>query len=300
MLREHPQGAGPQWALRCVIFSAPSRLAGRLALPLQPCNWPIVIDGSAGTPTRQQHQHRVVGMNRFLIRASVRCHNLAARALGMARLHRDQPEGRAQCKAAPSLHPGLEHRRCAAGSVGRAQCAAPVVRAQDDFRATSDIPSTRKRTYSWIQGLRECIQVPRQLPDTRLVCVMDREADFFELFDEQRNNAHTCCGRVDLLVRAKHDRVTSGPSNLFDSLSGSPVRDRMLIDVPRQSARPKKSGQKPKAGHPQRTTQVALRYREIELQPPPQHHAKQPKSCGRCTFSKPAGHAQPSPSSGSC
>jgi len=151
-----------------------------------------------------------------------------------------------------------------------AQCAAPIVRAQDDERAASDIPIDEKKTFSWIQGLRECIEVARQLPDTRLVCVMDREADFFELFDEQRQS-----GRVDLLVRAKHDRLTSGPSHLFDSVRSSPVKGRMLIDVPRQSARPKKSKQKARAGHPQRTTQVALRYREIEFQPPPQHHAKQ-------------------------
>jgi hypothetical protein len=50
----------------------------------------------------------------------------------------------------------------------------------------------------------------------------------------------------------------------------------MLIDVPRQSARPKKSKQKARDGHPGRETQVALRYREIEFQPPAQHQDKQP------------------------
>ena len=132
-------------------------------------------------------------------------------------------------------------------------------------------PSKRRRRISWIQGLRECIQVARQLPDTRLVCVMDREADFFELFDERRQS-----GRVDLLVRAKHDRATAGDLHLFDSVRGSPVQARMRIDVPRQSARPKKSKQKARAGHPQRTAQVALRYCEVELRPPAQHSTKPP------------------------
>ena len=36
---------------------------------------------------------------------------------------------------------------------------------------------------------------------TRVLSVMDREADFFELFDAQRR-----IGRVDVLVRAKHNR----------------------------------------------------------------------------------------------
>jgi hypothetical protein len=194
--------------------------------------------------------------------------------------------GLAQCEGLGSIgtnqtgarSPGLHlHSTLAVSTEGLplgvlgAQCSAPVARPEHDDRATCDIPIDEKKTFSWIQGLRECIEVARQLPDTRLVCVMDREADFFELFDEQRKG-----GRVDLLVRAKHDRATSGPSNLFDSVRGSPVRGRMRIEVPRQSARPKKSKQKARAGHPQRTAEVALRYREIEFRPPAQHHAKQP------------------------
>jgi hypothetical protein len=152
-----------------------------------------------------------------------------------------------------------------------AQCSAPIARPEHDDRAACDLPIDEKKTFSWIQGLRECVEVAGQLPDTRLVCVMDREADFFELFDEQRKS-----GRVDLLVRAKHDRVTSGQCHLFECARSSPVQARMRIDVPRQSARPKKSKQKVRAGHPRRTAQVALRYREIEFRPPARHHAKQP------------------------
>ena len=42
------------------------------------------------------------------------------------------------------------------------------------------------------------------MPDTRLIDVCDREADFFELFDEQRRNPS-----IDLLVRAKYNRLPS-------------------------------------------------------------------------------------------
>ena len=37
-----------------------------------------------GWPQRKAHLHRVVGMSRFLIRPSVRCHNLASHVLGMS------------------------------------------------------------------------------------------------------------------------------------------------------------------------------------------------------------------------
>jgi hypothetical protein len=154
-----------------------------------------------------------------------------------------------------------------------------LARPEHDERAARDIPIGEKKTFSWIQGLRECVEVARQLPDTRLVCVMDREADFFELFDEQRNIASKSSARVDLLVRAKHDRATAnstgGPSQLFDSVRKTPVRGRARLDVPRQSTRPKKSKQKARAGHPRRTAQVALRYREVEFRPPANHGATQ-------------------------
>jgi Domain of unknown function (DUF4338)/Transposase DNA-binding/Transposase DDE domain len=194
--------------------------------------------------------------------------------------------GLAQCEGLGSIgtnqtgarSPGLHlHSTLAVSTEGLplgvlgAQCSAPIARAEHDDRAACDIPIDEKKTFCWIQGLRECVQVARQLPDTRLVCVMDREADFFELFDEQRAS-----GRVDLLVRAKHDRLTSAQSNLFDCARGSPVKGRMRINVPRQSSRPKKSKQKARTGHPQRTAQVALRYCEIEFRPPAQHHVKQP------------------------
>ena len=99
---------------------------------------------------------------------------------------------------------------------------------------------------------------------------MDREADFYELFDEQRHHRG-----VELLVRAKHDRATSEVLNLFDSVRDSPVQSLLRIHVPRQSARAKKSKQKARIGHQQREAQVELRYREVEFRPPSNHPGKQ-------------------------
>src|SRR5271168_3442288 len=86
-----------------------------------------------------------------------------------------------------------------------AQCTAPLPKVKDDSKPATAVPIEEKKTFSWIVGLRECVKLATELPDTRQVCVMDREADFFELFDEQRTN-----NSVDLLVRAKHDRSTNG------------------------------------------------------------------------------------------
>jgi hypothetical protein len=151
-----------------------------------------------------------------------------------------------------------------------AQCTAPSPKAKDDHRPTSAVPIEEKKTFAWIKGLRECNELAIELPETRQVCVMDREADFYELFDEQRRSR-----RVDLLVRAKHDRATSDELHLFESVRQSPVQSQLRINVPRQSSRAKKSKQKARAGHAQRKAQVDLRYREIEFRPPSSQPGKE-------------------------
>jgi hypothetical protein len=140
---------------------------------------------------------------------------------------------------------------------------APEPRPPEDKRPASAIPIEEKKTFNWIQGLRRCADLAAKLPDTRLVSVMDREADFFELFDEQRSHP-----QVELLVRAKHDRTLGEGPGLFEVVRQSPAQGRLQIAVQRQSARAKKSGQKAKEGHPQRLAEVSLRYQQNTLLPP--------------------------------
>ena len=145
----------------------------------------------------------------------------------------------------------------------QAQLHAPVGRAEDDKRASADIPIEEKKTYDWIEGVRDCVAVARQIPHTQMVCVMDREADFFELFDEQRNKP-----RVELLVRAKHNRKTDADLTLFEAVRQSPLRSQFLLPVKRQSARAKRSKQKARNQVKPRTAQVELRYHPVRLRPP--------------------------------
>ena len=97
---------------------------------------------------------------------------------------------------------------------------------------------------------------------------MDREADFYELFDEQRSR------RVELLVRAKHDRATAEELKLFEFVRHGPVQSQLQLHVPRQSSRAKKSKQKVRVGHQQRTARVELRWREVEFLAPSKRPGK--------------------------
>lgn len=152
-----------------------------------------------------------------------------------------------------------------------ARCLAPISKSETDTRRSCEIPVEEKESFSWIAGLRDCVEVAEEMPHTRLVSVMDREADFFELFDEQRRNPS-----VELLVRAKHNRSTTGEGKLFEAVKQTEVRANLRIKVDRQSARPKRSKQKARPGRCARTAETSLRYKQVELRPPDHHKDKPP------------------------
>ena len=101
-----------------------------------------------------------------------------------------------------------------------------------------------KKNFCWIESLRDSNALAAQIPLTHQVNVLDREADFFELFCEPRHP------QVDLLVRAKHNRRMNEEDKLFDTLRQGKVRGILTIQIPRQSERPKLSKQKARPHRP--------------------------------------------------
>jgi len=154
----------------------------------------------------------------------------------------------------------------------RAACTAPRPRAPGDGRPTYAVPIEEKATCCWIQAQRDCVAVAAAMPQTRLVSVMDREADFFALFDEQRRHP-----RVALLVRAQYDRALAGEAgHLFATVRQAPVQARVQVPLPRQSARPKRAKQPARPKRAARTVTLAVRAQAVQLRPPPYHRAKAP------------------------
>ena len=115
----------------------------------------------------------------------------------------------------------------------------------------------------WTDGLRDIEQAAAAVSrKTRVISVMDREADFFELFDEQRR-----LDRVEVLVRAKHDRcLAKGAPKLFETLRAGAADGHVEIEIDRVSERRKSS----RATRPARTGRVAraeVRHRKLSLPP---------------------------------
>lgn len=149
----------------------------------------------------------------------------------------------------------------------RATCEARKPKSEDDKRLPANIPIEEKKTFAWIESMRDLKKIALDMPGTRIISVKDREADFYELFEEHRKDR---CPNLEMLVRAKHNRwiIESGTSiKLFDAVKETPECARFKITVARKSARPKKSKQKASPKRPERIADVSLRYMPFELRP---------------------------------
>jgi hypothetical protein len=154
----------------------------------------------------------------------------------------------------------------------RADCEPPKEKTTDK---KSVVPIEEKKTFHWIQALRDVNTLADVLPDTRQINVMDREADFYELFEEP------CHQNVELLIRASYNRnMGKGEKKLFDQVRSGKECGRLTIRVPRQSSRPKLSKQKAREKRKERRAEIAVRYRTIKMHAPitPAHKDKQPIS----------------------
>ncbi len=153
----------------------------------------------------------------------------------------------------------------------KAQCLTPKAKSADDKRKPRQIPIEEKKTFAWIEHHRDLVELAGTMPQTKIVEVCDREADFYELLDEQRNTPG-----VDILIRAKHDRnIEEDPYKLFAAVRQSPLQGRIQVPIPKQSARTKKGKQKARPVRPKRLADLALRHLQIQL-PAPEYYADRP------------------------
>jgi len=155
----------------------------------------------------------------------------------------------------------------------RADCTAPQGKLAEDKRPTHTIPIEEKKTFTWIEHYRDLVKLSSNMPQTRIVNVCDREADFFEMFDEQRKKSS-----VDLLIRAKQNRnIMEDPFKLFAAVRQAPVQSRVRVHIPRKSARKKKSKQKASPKRPGRMADLTVRAMRVQIKPPtPQFADKDP------------------------
>jgi plasmid maintenance system killer protein len=126
----------------------------------------------------------------------------------------------------------------------------------------ADRPIEEKESYRWVQTCEDAHLISRQLPGIQIVCIGDRESDIFELFDKRRRQG----GRVDLLVRAKHNRcLQDEEAKLFEHMREGKADGHVSITVPRQREKEGKPSKPGRPSLPARTAEVEVRFRQVTI-----------------------------------
>ena len=143
----------------------------------------------------------------------------------------------------------------------RSVCYAPEKKGEEGKRSVGR-PIEEKKSFQWLQGYRDCVEVARKTPKTHILAVMDREADILELFQD----AEPTRKRVGLLVRAKHDRRLEGrEKKLFEELKASPNTAQIEVVIPRQRWKKAKQGKPEQEGMPGRKSRLTVRFLEVAV-----------------------------------
>ena len=131
----------------------------------------------------------------------------------------------------------------------------------DPVQATvSKQKEKRRATQRWLEAFNGTADAAREIGGkTRVISVGDREADCFELFDVQRRRP-----RVELLVRARHDRAL-GTGKLFATMGGGRSDGLIDIEIEGQVARPKSSRKQARPARQKRLAGCELRFRRVTL-----------------------------------
>ncbi len=141
---------------------------------------------------------------------------------------------------------------------------APEMKEKEEEAAPSNRPIEEKKSFKWIEGHRDCVAISKRIPDTRILGVMDREADVFELFAEATPTRH----RVGLLVRARINRRLEGSERkLFDELRATDDTVQITVDIPRQRWKKAKNGVPGQEGKRARTATLTTAFKEVLLPP---------------------------------
>ena len=111
-------------------------------------------------------------------------------------------------------------------------------------------PIEEKESHRWPVAFAEVCAMAKELPDTRLVYVADRESDIHELLAAAQG------APADLLIRSNQNRALVGGGFLHDTVDADPALGQMTVSLP---AVP---------GRPQRNAVLTLRSLIVTLRPP--------------------------------
>lgn len=144
----------------------------------------------------------------------------------------------------------------------RSTCYAPEAKGKVGKKSVGR-PIEEKKSFRWLQGHRDCVKIAKKMPKTRILTVMDREGDIFELFVD----AEPTRKRVGVLVRAMHDRrLEDKERKLFEELKASKNKARIEVLLPRQRRKVAKRGKSEQKGVPGRQATLTVKFQQVTIE----------------------------------
>jgi hypothetical protein len=112
-------------------------------------------------------------------------------------------------------------------------------------------PINEKESQRWLTSLESTSNISKQMPETTIVNIGDREADIYDLFMLSETLSQ------HLLIRACWDRLVAHPEHyLWSYMEIQPDTGRLTITVPRKDKQPS------------RQAELIVRYAQVTLNPP--------------------------------
>ena len=97
-----------------------------------------------------------------------------------------------------------------------------------EFKAADGTRSGALESTRWVESYERVAEQARRLPQTRHVCVCDRESDIMALLVRARELNHA----ADYLVRSQHNRALPEGGKLWEKVGQAPVLGHVRFELP--------------------------------------------------------------------
>jgi hypothetical protein len=100
---------------------------------------------------------------------------------------------------------------------------------QQDSKNRNSLYIEEKESYRWLIGFRKACELKKQLPNTTVVSIADREGDIYECIAEAQDAS--IGSQAHILVRSNHNRCLEEADPIIDKLEKKLIRSRVVYEA---------------------------------------------------------------------
>ena len=141
-------------------------------------------------------------------------------------------------------------------------CFAPVLRTEKEKLWRELIPQEEKLTQLWLDHYIILSRVAELAPNTKIICLCDRECDFYNFF-KLAKKLHLTHPNLQYMLRVEYNRILTNKKKLFQTLGELEPTESFTLNVPALSSRSLDD-----KGRPKRIAEVEIRSATLQIKAP--------------------------------